>query len=164
MDLQQCWSSYLKAEQLLDQGHWPQAHYLYEDVLSSLPGHIQSALRSDETKPCQFVCLLSGLRDAAVSQSEILNRMGQHQRAFDVLNQAYALLQFIAIEPNALVRSTDSVLEKQSEDLLRHLGVFCSAQRNAQWMLEYEQVEKAHHYFTNLKLMNGLMTTPQVVN
>lgn len=28
MELQQCWNSFLQAEQLLKQGHWSQAHYL----------------------------------------------------------------------------------------------------------------------------------------
>lgn len=37
MDLERCWMHYLKAEQLMDQGHWPEAQRLYGDVLSSLP-------------------------------------------------------------------------------------------------------------------------------
>ncbi|ASG05942.1 hypothetical protein EA004_10290 [Vibrio anguillarum] len=154
MDLQQCWTSYLKAEQLLAQGHWPQAHCLFEDVLHHMPSHIQSALNCEHTKPCQLVCLISGLCDAAVSQSEIFNHLGQHKQAFDVLNQSYALLQFTAIEPNALVNRLANVLTKQSDDLLKHMSAFCSAQRSATWMLEFEHVQKAHHYFNQLKRYN----------
>lgn len=112
MDLQQCWTHYLKAEQLLEQGHWPEAHYLYDQVLCHLPTHIQSALDCKDTKPCQFSCLLTGLRDAAVSQSEILNKLGQHDRAFELLNQSYALLQFLSIESADLVKATYHILDK----------------------------------------------------
>lgn len=164
MDLQQCWSHYLKAEQLLEQGHWPEAHYLYDQVLSHLPGHIQSAICCDDTKPCQFSCLLTGLRDAAVSQSEILNKMGQHQQAFDLLNQSYALLQFMSIEASDLVKATHHILEQNSEELLRHMGAFCTAQRNAQWMLEFEHVQKAHHHFATLKSYHGAAESPRVIN
>lgn len=72
----------------------PEAHRLYEDVLNHLPNHIHSALENEQTKPCQFVCLVSGLRDASVAQSEILNKLGMQQEAFSALNQSYALLQF----------------------------------------------------------------------
>ncbi|AIS57297.1 hypothetical protein ABF162_18100 [Vibrio coralliilyticus] len=164
MDLQQCWTHYLKAEQLLEQGHWPEAHYLYDQVLHHLPTHIQSALSDDQTKPCQFSCLLTGLRDAAVSQSEILNKMGQHQNAFDLLNQSYALLQFMSIESAELVQATHHVLDKNCEDLLRHMGAFCSAQRNAQWMLEFEQVQKAHHHFSALKSYGNATESSHQIN
>lgn len=40
MNIEQCWMRYLKAEQLMEQGHWPEAHRLYEDVLNHLPSHI----------------------------------------------------------------------------------------------------------------------------
>ncbi|WP_070966008.1 hypothetical protein [Vibrio sonorensis] len=164
MDLQECWSHYLKAEQLLEQGHWPEAHYLYEQVLGYMPGHIHSAISDEETKPCQFACLLTGLRDATVSQSEILNRLGQQQRAFDALNQAYGLLQFISLETGSLIDSTATVLEKHSEDLLRHMGAFCSAQRNAEWMLEFEHVQRAHHHFSSLKYQNAGAQEAHVIN
>ncbi|MDA0149575.1 tetratricopeptide repeat protein [Vibrio sp. LaRot3] len=164
MDLQQCWTHYLKAEQLLEQGHWPEAHYLFEQVLSHMPEHVHAALNNKETKPCQFSCLVTGIRDASVSQSQILNRMGQHQEAFDTLNQTYALLQFISIEPSDLVRTTDHILRKHSEDLLRHMGAFCSAQRNAQWMLEFEQVQKAHHHFDSLKYQGSNHDHSHVIN
>lgn len=164
MNLQQCWTTYLQAEKLLEQGHWPQAHYLFEDVLHHLPQHIQSATQDTNTKPCQMGCLIAGLRDAAVSQSEILNNMGQYQRAFDVLNQSYALLQFMSIEESELIASVSAVLEKHSNDLLRYIGAFCLAQRNATWQLEYEQVEKAHHYFTQLKCARERSYSPPVMN
>ncbi|WP_394145163.1 hypothetical protein [Vibrio atypicus] len=164
MDLQQCWTHYLKAEQLLEQGHWPEAHHLYDEVLNHLPHHIHAAIECNDTKPCQFSCLLTGLRDAAVSQSEILNRMGQQQRAFELLNQSYALLQFMSIEESELVQATHHVLEKNSEELLRHMGQFCTAQRNAQWMLEFEQVQKAHHYFSTLKTYNAVSQSARVIN
>ncbi|WP_335928773.1 hypothetical protein [Vibrio parahaemolyticus] len=54
MNIEQCWMRYLKAEQLMEQGHWPEAHRLYEDVLNHLPSHIHKALENDLTKPCQF--------------------------------------------------------------------------------------------------------------
>lgn len=164
MDLQQCWTHYLKAEQLLEQGHWPEAHYLYEQVLGHLPSHIQSAIHNEGTKPCQFSCLLTGLRDAAISQSEILNKMGQYQQAFDLLNQSYALLQFLSIESCELVRATHHVLDRNSEELLRHMGAFCSAQRNAQWLLEFEHVQKAHHHFSALKTYNTATESARVIN
>lgn len=164
MDLQQCWTHYLKAEQLLEQGHWPEAHYLYDQVLNHLPTHLQHAVTDENTKPCQFSCLVTGLRDAAVSQSEILNKMGQHQQAFDLLNQSYAQLQFISIETFDLVNATQHIIHKQCEDLLTHMGAFCSAQRSAQWMLEFEGVQKAHHYFTTLKQYNAVMEQSHIIN
>ena len=54
------------------------AHYLYEQVLNHLPTHLQEALLDDETKACQFSGLIEGLSDAAISQAEILNRMGNN--------------------------------------------------------------------------------------
>ncbi len=162
MDLQQSWAHFLKAEQLLDQGHWPEAHYLFDQVLSHLPGHIQNALDQQELKPCQLACLLSGLRDAAVHQSEILNKMGAQQQAFQVLNQSYALVQFISIEPSPLVAACADTLHTHSEDLLRHLGAFCAAQRNAQWMIEFEQIEQAHHHFASLKDLSAI--PPRMMN
>lgn len=151
MDLQQCWTHYLKAEQLLEQGHWPEAYYLYDQVLAYLPSHVQQAMEDDNTKPCQFRCLTTALRDAAITQSEILNKMGQHQRAFELLNQTYAQLQFMSIEPNPLVEAISHILHHQCEDLLHHMTAFCSAQRSAQWMLELQEVQKAHHHFATLK-------------
>lgn len=49
MNIEQCWMRYLKAEQLMEQGHWPEAHRLYEDVLNHLPSHIHKALENDLT-------------------------------------------------------------------------------------------------------------------
>ncbi|MFB9136679.1 hypothetical protein M1D72_01670 [Vibrio sp. AK197] len=151
MDLQQSWAHFLKAEQLLEEGHWPEAHYLFDQVLNHLPQHVQNTLSDNNTKPCQFSCLLSGLRDATVYQSEILNKMGNQQQAFQVLNQSYALLQFLSIEPSPLVEACADTLYKHSEDLLRHIGAFCAAQRSAQWMLEFQQMERTHHHFATLK-------------
>lgn len=164
MNLQQCWSSYTKAEQLLEQGHWPQAHYLFEDVLHHLPSHIHTSAQDPQTKPCQLVCLITGLHDAAIHQSEILNNMGQQQRAFDVLNQAYGLLQFMSIEKSDLITTTSSVLDKHSTNLMLHLNAFCLAQRDANWQLEYQDLEKAHHYFTQLKRAYGLDLSEPVLN
>ncbi len=56
MDLNQCWSYYQKAEKLVNQGHWPEAHYLFEQVLAYLPQHLHYAAQSTQTKPCQLVC------------------------------------------------------------------------------------------------------------
>lgn len=164
MDLQQCWSHYLKAEQLLQQGHWPEAHYLYHQVLEHLPSHLQNALTDGHTKPCQFSCLIACLRDAAVSQSEILNKMGQQQQAFDLLNQTHAHLQFVSIESFDLVHATQAIIHQQCEDLLKHIAAFCSAQRSAKWMFELEQIQKAHHYFSTLKQYNAAMDGARTIN
>ncbi len=151
MDLQQSWAHFLQAEQLMNQSHWLQARDLFEQVLTELPQHIQHAVDNAQLKPCQLACLLAGLRDASVYQSEILNKMGAQREAFQTLNQAYALLQFLSIEPSPLVDACAGALERHSEDLLRHLGALCLAQRSAQWMLEFEQIERVHHHFATLK-------------
>ncbi len=75
MNIEQCWMRFLKAQELMEQGHWPEAHHLFSEVLTYLPTHIQSAAHGCELKPCQLVCLLSGLRDASIMQSELYNRM-----------------------------------------------------------------------------------------
>lgn len=59
MEIERCWMHYLKAEQLMEQGHWPEAQRLYGDVLTSLPHHIQDAAYQSDIKPCQFACLLA---------------------------------------------------------------------------------------------------------
>lgn len=153
MNIEQCWMHYIKAGQLMQQGHWPEAHRLYEDVLNHLPHHIHSALENDQTKPCQFVCLISGLRDASVAQSEILNKLGLRQDAFSALNQTYALFQFLQLEKHDLIERLASLLAQQSDDLLAHMAAFCSAQRNAKWMLELEHVTRAHEQFLLLQAM-----------
>ncbi|HFG1615673.1 TPA: hypothetical protein ACGFX0_000513 [Vibrio cholerae] len=164
MELQQCWNSFFQAEQLLKQGHWSQAHYLLEDVLHYMPQHIHSAAHDEQTKPCQMTCLITGLRDAAIAQSEIFNNIGQYQRAFDALNQAYALLQFLSIEEIDLMRRLNTTLCQVSEYLLRHINAFCYAQRSAEWQLEYQQVEKAHFYFNQLRSSMALPTASPVMN
>lgn len=164
MNLQQCWSSYTKAEELLKNGHWPQAHYLFDDVLQNLPNHIQTTAKDPNAKPCQLVCLVSGLHDAAIQQAEILNNMGQQQRAFEALNQAYGLLQFLSIENNELISAASSVLDKHSTNLLFHLSHFCLTQRDANWQLVYQNIEKAHLYFTQLKRSYGLSLETPTLN
>lgn len=89
---------FLQAEQLLKQGHWSQAHYLLEDVLHYMPQHIHSAAHDEQTKPCQMACLITGLRDAAIAQSEIFNNIGQYQRAFDALNQPMLCCNFYRLK------------------------------------------------------------------
>jgi hypothetical protein len=153
MNIEQCWMYYMKAGQLMQQGHWPEAHRLYEDVLNHLPNHIHSALENDQTKPCQFVCLIRGLRDASVAQSEIFNRLGLQRDAFSALNQTYALFQFLQLENHGLIERLGSLLAQQSEDLLAHMAAFCSAQRNAEWMLELQRVTHAHEQFLQLQTM-----------
>lgn len=164
MNLQHCWTSYLKAEQLLEQGHWSAAQHMFEQVLQHMPHHIQTALEDEDTRPCQFSCLLSGLRDATVSQSEILNRMGEHEKAFELLNQSYTLLQFISIEPIPLVRNSSQSLCKHSEDLLRHMEAFCTAHTNTQWTREFEHAQKNQTYFKNLKQHSVLMPAATLIN
>ncbi len=97
-------------------------------------------------------------------QSEILNTMGQQQGAYQVLNQSYALLQFLSIENSPLVRSVASVLDSNSHDLLEHINAFCHAQRAASWQLEYANIEKVHRYFTQLKHQQGQSTSATRLN
>ncbi len=99
---------------------------LYDDVLNNLPNHIHLALENAQTKPCQFVCLITGLRDASVTQSEILNKLGLQHDAFSILNQTYALFQFLQLESHDLIERVGHLLGQQSEDLLatwRHFAL-----------------------------------------
>lgn len=164
MNLQDCWTSYLKAEQLLEQGHWFAAQHVFEQVLQYMPEHIQLALQDEDTKPCQFACLLSGLRNASVAQSEILNRMGEHNKAFDLLNQTYALLQFISLEASSLVRRNSRDLHKHSDAMLNHMTAFCTAHAGDQWTQELKQVQQSHLYFRDLKYKGGLMPVSPLLN
>ncbi|BCL73484.1 conserved hypothetical protein [Vibrio nigripulchritudo MADA3029] len=164
MDLEQCWARFMKAEELLEQGHWPEARYLFEDVLDHLPSHISEAVESDDIKPCQMSCLLAGFKDAAISQSEILNRMGQQQEAFDLLNQAYAHMQFLALEQQDIVRAVEPNLIQHSETIFRHIAAFCAAQRNSEWQLELDALQKAHHHFNQLKLYSERTSAVYTLN
>lgn len=147
MNIEQCWSYYMKADELNKEGHWPEAHHLYNDVLNYLPGHIEAAVSSESTKPCQLMCLLNSYCDSTISQSEILNNLGQRKAAFDLLNQTYGYFQFLTLEPSSLVNRLCSELHNHSEELYRHISAFCIAQRSAEWMLELKTVEKTHHQF-----------------
>jgi len=151
MNLEQCWQIFLKAESLTEQGHWPEAFHLYDQVLASLPEHLTNAVSDQQTPPCQLVCIIRGLRDATVHQSEILNKMGQQKCAFDLLNQTYAQLQFLALEPSPKIEKLQRVLAMHSEELFTHISAFCIAQRNASWQMELSSIEKAHQSFTQLK-------------
>ncbi|GAL21033.1 hypothetical protein JCM19235_308 [Vibrio maritimus] len=164
MNIETCWTRFLKAEELVNQGHWPEAYHLFEDVLSHLPSHIHAALTDEQTRPCQFSCMLTGLYDAAVYQSIIFNQLGKQPEAFEVLNQAYATFQFLSIESEELVIATREVLDKHSDSLVEQMGVFCTSQRNANWMLEFEHVQKAHHYFGNLKRYQDHIAASACVN
>jgi hypothetical protein len=164
MELQQCWLRYLRAEELMEHGHWPEAHQLYDEVLSNLPAHIHQALDDKKLKPCQFSCLLLGLRDATVAQSEILNSIGQQQRAFTTLNQSYALFQFISLETSDLVQRTMTLIDNKSEDILRHMGAFCQAQRDTKWMLKYQDIQKAHHHFAKLRVTSDSHYSTHLLN
>ncbi len=151
MDLKQCWMQYLKAERLLGDGHWQEAQRCYGKVLDCLPNFIHRALEDDSTRPCQFSCLLIGLRDATISQSEILNKLGHYQEAFSLLHQNYALMQFLTVEPHDLVQTTYKTIESNSEILLKHMEAFCSAQRDANWLLEFARIRQTHNYFATLR-------------
>ncbi|WP_162048253.1 hypothetical protein [Vibrio taketomensis] len=164
MNLQQCWNHYVKAEEMLKQGHWPEAQYLYDQVMHNMPTYIQEALQNQETKPCQFACLVNGYRDAAIAHSQILNHLGQQHSAFDTLNQAYALVQFISIESSSLVNATRKLLSRTSNDLLHHISLFCTSQRDANWMLELELLQKAQHYFDSHNLMSHHWANEHALN
>ncbi len=101
---------------------------------------------------------MSGLRDASVAQSEILNKLGMQQEAFSALNQSYALLQFLQLESHDLIGRVSQMLSKHSEDLLAHMAAFCSAQRNAEWMIELDHVTRAHEQFLYLQTMSSAET------
>ncbi|GLQ76339.1 hypothetical protein [Vibrio penaeicida] len=164
MDLEQCWARFVKAEELLEQGHWPEAQYLYNDVLEHLPIYVTQAAESEDIKPCQMSCLLAGLKDAAISQSEILNKMGQQREAFDLLNQTYAHMQFLALEQYDIVRAVEPTLIQHSETIFRHIAAFCAAQRNASWQLELDALQKAHHHFNQLKLYSERTSAVYTLN
>ncbi|EJK2115806.1 hypothetical protein BOO35_13790 [Vibrio navarrensis] len=164
MDVEQCWMRYLKAQELMEQGHWPEAHHLFNDVLSHLPMHIQSATEACSLKPCQFACLLRGLRDASIAQSEIYNRMGLHHDAFSTLNQTYALFQFLALESGELIDRLRSTLVQHTDALLSYMTAFCRAQRNAHWMLELEHVSHAHAQFSALHHYSEAAQVARVLN
>lgn len=151
MELQQCWTQYQKAEKLMASGQWPEAHCLFKQVLLSLPNHILAALEDKRTRPCQFVCLLGGITDSAISQSQILHKLGHHQQAFDILNQNHAFMQFLSLEQSDLAEVTRQVIQSNGETLLRHLEAFCSSQRSAKWMLEFSEIERAHYHYCAAK-------------
>ncbi|WP_047047121.1 hypothetical protein [Vibrio mexicanus] len=152
MDIQQCWSSYLKADQLLEQGYLNEAHQLYASVLEYLPTHIHNALDYEQLKPCQFQNLLVGARNCAIAQSEILNKLGKQEQAFEVIHQSYALMQFLSLESMPLVQACAEIIEANSCTLLRTMEAFCFAQRSAKWQLEFETIKQAHYQFARLKV------------
>ncbi|MCG9661773.1 hypothetical protein L1D26_01760 [Vibrio mediterranei] len=164
MNIEACWNRFLKAEQLVEQGHWPEAYHLFDEVLHHLPQHIYAALDDTSIKPCQFACMLTGLYDAAVSQSAIFNQLGKRHQAFDVLNNAHATFQFLSIEQTSLIHSVREVLDKQSHALLDKIANFCCCQRNATWMLELEHVQKAHYYFDSLKQYRDIQWASIMLN
>ncbi|MGF1719502.1 hypothetical protein L4D20_05560 [Vibrio kyushuensis] len=164
MDIQHCWRAYQKAELLLAQGHWPEAYHLFDNVLHYMPSHINASIYQDNMEPCQFVALISTLRDSAIAQSKVLTKMGRHQCAFHVLNQCYCQLQFISIEECPLVIKTLSIINKYGEDLVSHISQFCASQRNAQWMLELDTLQRSHHYFSQIKMASGKQTISQSIN
>ncbi|WP_295891462.1 hypothetical protein [uncultured Vibrio sp.] len=164
MDIQHCWRAYQKAELLLAQGHWPEAYHLFENVLHYIPSHINASIDKENIEPCQFVALVSTLRDTAISQSQVLIKMGRSQCAFHVLNQCYCQLQFISIEECNLVYKTLNILNKYSEDMVSQIGQFCASQRSAQWMLEMDTLQKSHHYFSQIKQATGKQTISHTLN
>lgn len=151
MKLEQCWQHYTKAEELIQQGHWPEAYYLYNDVLSHLPNYIHHAVSCPNTRPCQFACMLDGYRNACISQSEILNHLGRKDEAFTLLSDTYNFFQFLTLESCAIVQSLESVLHNHSENLFRHISAFCAAQRNSDWMQELANIQRSHHHFHQLQ-------------
>ena len=70
----------------------------------------------------------------------------------------------MSIERSELISAVASVLDKHSTNLLMYLSAFCLAQRDANWQLEYQDIEKAHHYFTQLKLSYGLYLETPTLN
>ncbi|MGC9404377.1 hypothetical protein [Vibrio genomosp. F10] len=164
MNIQQCWRTFQKAQQLLEQGHWPEAHCLLEDVLHYIPFHINEALCKEEVEVCQFIALISTLRDASIAQSQILLKMGRQQCAFEVLNQSYCEFQFISIEECPLILKALSVLNKYSDDLVLHIGQLCVSQRSATWMLEFDTLQKSHHYFNQIRTASGRQTHCHTLN
>ncbi|MCK6263729.1 hypothetical protein KP803_10635 [Vibrio sp. ZSDE26] len=164
MNIQHCWETYQKAELLLAEGHWPEAYHLFDNVLHYIPEHINTSVYQDDIEPCQFVALVSTLRDTSIAQSKVLMRMGRQQCAFHVMNQCYCQLQFISIEDSPLVIKTLSIINKYSEDMVSHISEFCASQRSAQWMIELETLQRSHHYFSQIKSASGKQTVRDVLN
>ena len=82
-----------------------------------------------------------------------------------MLNQAYALFQFLQLERHDLIVRLRDLLAQQSEDLLAKIAAFCSAQRNAEWMLELDRVSHAHEQFLQLQAMaSGETATARLYN
>ena len=81
--------------------------------------------------------------------------LARTKKAFQTLNQTYAFLQFLQLEKHDLIDRVRSVLSKQVEELYSHMAAFCTAQRNAQWMLEFTHVTRAHQKFSHLHTLGG---------
>ncbi|WP_087024785.1 hypothetical protein [Thaumasiovibrio subtropicus] len=164
MDVNQCWTQFLQAEHYMAEGCWTEARELFDGVLAHLPAHIDHAISCDQTKPCQLACLIGGLKDAAVAQSTLLNKIHLCDHAYEILNQTYAQLQFIALEPTENTAKIDHLIEQHSENLFRHIAAFCVAQRSAKWMLELDALQKAHHHFASLKSASSYQAAPHTLN
>lgn len=164
MDLTLCWNFYQKAEKLIHQGHWPEAYYLFEQVLAYLPQHVHDAATDQHMKPCQLACLIEGLTQCSLYQADILNNMGQQHQSYRLLNQSYALIQFLSLETSPIIASIANTLDQCSQSLLEQLQAFCHQQRSAEWQLEYVNIEKAHRYFTQLKRHPGQSIMTSLLN
>ncbi|MCY9852408.1 hypothetical protein [Vibrio mediterranei] len=145
MELQQCWSRFVNAEKLLKQGSWPEAKHLFSQVLDSLPSHVYHALECKQTRPCQFVFLVTGLRDASIYQSSILNSIGEPQQAFETLNRCYALLQFLSLEQTQLIKIVYAAIEESTDLVLSHMEAFCASQHSAEWTRKFNELSRSHH-------------------
>ncbi|MGL6314982.1 hypothetical protein [Vibrio sp. WXL103] len=150
MEIQQCWNCFITAEKLLKKGNGRGALPLFQRVLDHLPTHIYQALESKNTRPCQFVCLIAGQRDAAMYQSTILNSLGKPEQAYNTLRQSYALMQFLALEQIPLVKATFPVIEETTNQLLSHLDALCRSQHNQEWQNRLSELTYAHNRFSTL--------------
>ncbi|USD66923.1 hypothetical protein [Vibrio sp. SCSIO 43136] len=151
MDIEQCWLRYIEAEKMSNAGYWNEAYHLFNLVLPRFPEHIQAMQESGEAKPCKLLCMFDGYRSSAIYQSEILNKMGSTQEAFDLLNQTYSFFQFLSLEPSNHINPIASALEQHSDFLFRHIAAFCHAKRDASWSIELEHLHRAHQQFHLLK-------------
>lgn len=165
MDLQQCWTKFLQAEQFMQQGHWSHAQYLFKEVLTDLPSHIEAALHDEDVKPCQFSCLLRGLKDASVFQSEILNKLGYHHQAYETLNTVYGQCQFWAMDDSEIISNVTNTLEECIDSLYSHLVAFFKSKKDEpEWLQHLEVLQRAHHNFGSLKATPYQMSTSRLVS
>lgn len=150
MDLQQSWTKFLQGEQFMENGHWQQACCIFQEVMTELPAHFETAAQSEDAKPCQLHCILKGFSDSAIYQSEILNKFGRQSLAFEALNTAYGHCQFWKY--NTDFQHIMCALNSNANVLFQHMEQFCQAQLSLPtpqtvWQNRLNDMQQAHKNF-----------------